>query len=112
MKTPQGDNSKKAMKIYTFENAHPYQLLKSKYKDGKVVEKDLKLIESLLLDLKLTPGVVNVLIDYVLKVNNQKLNKNYVEAIASQWKRLGIEKEEEAKKDNKKKQKKLIKQKI
>ena len=44
----------------------------SLYKDGKVVEKDLKLIESLLLDLKLTPGVVNVLIDYVLKVNNQK----------------------------------------
>ena len=90
LKTPQGDNSKKAMMIYTFENAHPYQLLKSKYKDGKVIEKDLKLIESLLLDLKLTPGVVNVLIDYVLKVNNQKLNKNYVESIASQWKRLGI----------------------
>ena len=27
LKTPQGDNSKKAMMIYTFENAHPYQLL-------------------------------------------------------------------------------------
>ena len=53
-------------------------------------------VESLLLDLKLTPGVVNVLIDYVLKVNNQKLNKNYVESIASQWKRLGIETVEEA----------------
>ena len=96
--------------IYTFENAHPYQLLKSKYKDGKVVEKDLKLIESLLLDLKLTPGVVNVLIDYVLKVNNQKLNKNYVEAIASQWKRLGIETVEEAMNACKKEHKKLVKE--
>ena len=110
LKTPQGDNSKKAMMIYTFENAHPYQLLKSKYKDGKVVEKDLKLIESLLLDLKLTPGVVNVLIDYVLKVNNQKLNKNYVEAIASQWKRLGIETVEEAMNACKKEHKKLVKE--
>ena len=42
LKTPQGDNSKKAMMIYTFENAHPYQLLKSKYKDGKVVDFDAK----------------------------------------------------------------------
>ena len=83
----------------------------SKYKDGKVVEKDLKLIESLLLDLKLTPGVVNVLIDYVLKVNNQKLNKNYVEAIASQWKRLGIETVEEAMNACKKEHKKLVKEK-
>ena len=97
--------------IYTFENAHPYQLLKSKYKDGKVIEKDLKLIESLLLDLKLTPGVVNVLIDYVLKVNNQKLNKNYVESIASQWKRLGIETVEEAMNACKKEHKKYIKEK-
>ena len=111
LKTPQGDNSKKAMMIYTFENAHPYQLLKSKYKDGKVIEKDLKLIESLLLDLKLTPGVVNVLIDYVLKVNNQKLNKNYVESIASQWKRLGIETVEEAMNACKKEHKKYIKEK-
>ena len=48
LKTPQGDNSKKAMMIYTFENANPYQFLKSKYKDGKVVERDLRILESLL----------------------------------------------------------------
>ena len=62
----------------------------------------------MLLDLKLTPGVVNVLIDYVLKVNNQKLNKNYVESIASQWKRLGIETVEEAMNACKKEHKKYI----
>lgn len=110
LKTPSGDSSKKAMMIYTFENAHPYQLLKSKYKDGKVVIRDLKLIESLLIDLKLSPGVVNVLIDYVLKVNNQKLNKNYVETIASQWKRLGIETVPEAMEACKKEHRKLFKQ--
>lgn len=109
LKTPSGDTSKRAMMIYTFENAHPYQFLKSKYNDGKVIDRDLRIIEDLLLDLKLTPGVVNVLIDYVLKVNNQKLNKNYIETIASQWKRLGIETVEEAMNACKKEHKKLVK---
>jgi replication initiation and membrane attachment protein len=40
---------------------------------------------------KLNPGVVNVLIDYVLKVNNKKLNKDYIETIVGQWKRLKVE---------------------
>ena len=91
LKSPTGDSSKKGKMIYTFENTNPYQFLKSKYKDGKVITRDLKIIESLLLDLKLTPGVVNVLLDYVLRVNNKKLNKTYIETIASNWKRLGIE---------------------
>ena len=111
LKTPTGDTSKKSLMIYTFENANPYQFLKSKYNDGKVVERDLRILESLLVDLKLTPGVVNVLIDYVLKVNNQKLNKNYIETIAAQWKRLGIETTLEAMKACKKEYKNLVKNK-
>ena len=96
LKNPTGDVSNKAKMIYTFENTNPYQFIKSKYKDGKVIKKDLLLIEELLIDLKLTPGLVNVLLDYVLRVNNKKLNKAYVETIASHWKRLGIETVEEA----------------
>ena len=44
----------------------------------------------MLIDLNLKPGVVNVLIDYVLRINNNKLNKAYVEKIASQWIRCNI----------------------
>lgn len=91
LKSPTGDTSKKGKMIYTFENTNPYQFLKSKYKNGKIVTRDLQIIENLLLDLKLSPGVVNVLLDYVLRINNKKLNKNYIETIASHWKRLGIE---------------------
>ena len=91
LKTPTGDASRRGKMIYTFENTNPYQFLKSKYKNGKVVTRDLQLVENLLLDLKLSPGVVNVLLDYVLRVNNKKLNKTYIETIASHWKRLGIE---------------------
>ena len=91
LKSPTGDVSRRGKMIYTFENTNPYQFLKSKYKNGKVVTRDLQLVESLLIDLKLSPGVVNVLLDYVLRVNNKKLNKTYIETIASHWKRLGIE---------------------
>ena len=45
----------------------------------------------LLIDLNLKPAVVNVLIDYVLKKNNNKLNLAFVETIAGQWKRMKIE---------------------
>ena len=81
LKSPSGDLSNKGKMIYTFENTNPYQFLKSKYKGGKVIMRDMKLIEELLIDLKLSPACTNVLIDYALRVNNQKLNKTYVETI-------------------------------
>ena len=49
-----------------------------------------------MLDAKLKPAVVNVLIDYVMRVNDKKLSKNFVETIAGQWKRLNIETAEDA----------------
>ena len=96
LKKPKGDNSKKARMIYTFENITPYQLLKAKYKGAEPTDRDKKLIENLLADQKLPAGVVNVLISYILKVNNEKLNKSYVETLAGQWKRLNIETVEDA----------------
>ena len=112
LKSPVGDGSKRGKMIYTFENTNPYQFLKSKYKNGKVVTRDLQIVENLLLDLKLSPGVVNVLLDYCLRVNNKKLNKNYIETIASHWKRLGIETVPEAMnaciKEHKKSSKKAV----
>ena len=50
----------------------------------------------MILDQELKAGVVNVLIDYVLKVNKNNLNKAFVETIAGQWKRENIETVEEA----------------
>ena len=96
LKKPKGDNSKWAKMVYTFENISPYQLLKAKYKGGNPTDRDKKLIEDLLVEQKLAPGVVNVLISYVLKVNNEQLSRSYVESIAGQWKRLNIETVEEA----------------
>ena len=111
LKKPKGDNSKWAKMIYTFENITPYQLLKAKYNGAEPTDRDKKLVESLLIDQKLNPGVINVLISYVLKTNNQQLTKSYVETIAGQWKRLGIETVEEAMKLTEKEYKKSHKKK-
>ena len=107
LKKTKGDTSKWAKMVYAFENLTPYQFLKAKYKGAEPTNRDKRLIESLLADQKLNTGVVNVLIAYVLKINNEQLKKSYVETIAGQLKRLNIETVEEAMKVTEKEHKKI-----
>lgn len=90
------DSSKKSKVIYQFENLSPYRFICMKSKTEKPTKAEINILEMLLVDIGLKPGVVNVLIDYVLKINDNKLTKNFVEAIASQWKRSNIETVEQA----------------
>ena len=96
LRKPIGDTSRMAKMIYTFETVSPYDFLRSKCGDAEPVKRDLKLLEDLIIDYKLKPGVVNVLIDYVLKTNDNKLTKSLVETIAGQWMRKKIETVEDA----------------
>lgn len=116
LKSASGDNTKRGRIIRVFENTTPTEFLRAKYKGGKPTDRDMKILEILLQDIKLSPAVVNVLIDFVLKINNNKLNKQYIEAIAGQWKRSGIETANEAMnlaaKEYKKKTKTDVKKKI
>ncbi len=109
LKKPEGDNSKWAKMVYAFENISPYEYLRAKYKGAEPTSRDLKLVENLLIDQKLSPGVVNVLLAYVLKINHQKLNKNYIETIVGQWRRLNIETVEDAMRITEKEHKKMKK---
>lgn len=110
LKNPVGGIDKRAKMIYVFENTSPYKFLMGRSNGAKPSSRDLSLLESLLNDFKLNPGVVNVLIDYVLKINNKKLTRGFLETIASQWKRLNIETVEEAMKAAEKEYKKSKKQ--
>lgn len=116
LKNPVGDNTNRGKIIGVFENTSPYDFLKSKYKGANPTSRDLKLLEMLLIDLNLKPAVVNVLIDYVLKKNDNKLNQAFVETIAGQWKRLNIETAEDAmnvaEKEHKKYSKKITNPKV
>ena len=96
LKIPAGDTSKRAKMIYTFENITPYELLKSKNNGVEPTARDIRLTEDLIIGYGLKPGVVNVLIDYILKTNNNKLTRNLAETIAGQWQRLKIETVDEA----------------
>jgi len=96
LRKPIGDNSKLSKMIYTFETVSPYDFLRSKHNGAEPVKKDVRLLEDLIVDYKLKPGVVNVLIDYVLKTNDNKINRSLVETIAGQWSRKKIETVEDA----------------
>ena len=109
LKSPKGDNSNWAKQVYTFENITPNDYLRSKYKNGEPTLRELKIIEDLMVKQKMKPGVVNVLIAYVLKVNNQKFTRSYVETVAAQWSRLNIETVEDAMRIAEKEHKKLKK---
>lgn len=84
------NDSKRSKIINQFETTHPYEFLYLK-QGSKPTNTDLKLIEYLLIEQQLTPGVVNVLIDYTLKKCNNKLVKKFVEQTSAQWKRSKIE---------------------
>lgn len=96
LRKPAGDVSKRAKLIYMFETTSPYDFLTLKNHNAKPTKSELSILEMLIIDFNLNPGVVNVLIDYVLKINENKLVKAFVEVIASQWKRSNIETVEEA----------------
>lgn len=96
LRSPSGDNTLRGRVIKAFETLKPYDFLKSKYKGVRPTERDMKILEMLVVDLKLNPAVVNVLLDYVLKTQNNRLVKAYVETIAGEWKRANLETAKEA----------------
>lgn len=95
LRKPQGETTKMAQMIYMFETTSPYNFLSSKM-GTKPSKTDLAVLEHLAVDIDLTPGVINVLLDFVLKTTNNKLSMNYVDAIASQWKKSRITTVEDA----------------
>lgn len=76
--------------IYYLENISPYDLLKDKLGGKEPLKRDLQVIESVLTDLELEPGVMNALIELTLYKCDQSLPRNFIEALASQWKRKKI----------------------
>ena len=110
LREPVGGKTNLDKLIYTFENVSPISFLKSLYNGAEPTDHDKRIIESLMINQKLMPGVINVLIDYVLKTHNMKLNKSLVETIAGQWKRKNIETVTEAIEECRKEYKKNNKQ--
>ncbi|WP_088103784.1 replication initiation and membrane attachment family protein [Halalkalibacter urbisdiaboli] len=78
----------KIVKLY--ETTPPLTLLEIRSDGAKVALADVKIIESLILDYQMLPGVVNVLLDYVLWLNDMKLSKAFIDKIAGHWSRKKV----------------------
>lgn len=72
------------------ETVSPRQLLMDFSGGVEPALADLQLIEDIMFKQKLPPGVMNVLIYYVMLRTDMKLPKKYVEKIASSWARKKV----------------------
>lgn len=82
--------------IHYLDTTSPRQLLIDISGGAEPSASDLKTIEDIMFNQKLLPGVVNVLIQYVLLKTDMKLTKAYMEKIASHWARKKIKTVKEA----------------
>ncbi|MDF2038865.1 replication initiation and membrane attachment family protein [Cytobacillus oceanisediminis] len=76
--------------IRYLEITSPRQLLKDISGGADPSKGDLQIIEDVMFQQKLLPGVINVLIQYVMLKTDMKLTKGYVEKIAGHWARKKI----------------------
>lgn len=84
----QEDNAK-TRHIRQLETWSPYKLIERK-QGGKPVRRDLAIVEKLMVDLNLEPGVVNVLLELSWSQNDERISRDFVEAIGATWKRKNI----------------------
>lgn len=98
-RTRKGRNSKKnlvvgeeglAAKVKFFESANPKDVLSVLQNGTKPAAADLNIVRILANDYKLTNAVINVIIDFVLQMNNNVLSRYSVEKIASSISRENI----------------------
>lgn len=80
----------------------PVSFLQSKQKGAAVSLADKKILEKLSLDMHFKNSVINVLIEHILNISNNRLNPQFVYKVAGEWARDGVSNKEEALKETKK----------
>lgn len=82
--------------LHYLETISPYQLLKNKQGGSEPILHDLSIAETLMTQLHLSPGVTNMLLEYVLGHNDNKLSRSYCETIGAAWSRKHIKNAKQA----------------
>ena len=80
-----------ADKIRLMEVVSPKLFLQMKQNGAPLISADLKLINYLSEIMQLNNSVINAIIDYCLRINNNRFTRDYVEKIASSVKRENID---------------------
>ncbi len=89
-------NTEEEKAIQLFDTISPFELLEQMAGGAKPAASDIKIVEVTMIDQKLPPGVVNVLIEYVMRTNDMKLARSLVEKIAAHWARKNVKTVKEA----------------
>lgn len=87
--------TKEEKQIAYFETKSPREFLRE-LGGGEPSRADLSLLEGIMFQQRLEPGVINVLIDFIMRTNDMKLPKAFTEKIASQWGRKQVKTVKEA----------------
>ena len=74
----------------------PVSFLQAKQNGAEVTMTDKRLIEHLSLDMHFPNEVINVMLEYILSVSSNRLNPRFVDMVAGEWARDGIETKEQA----------------
>jgi replication initiation and membrane attachment protein DnaB len=81
----------------------PVSFLQSFQNGAQVTRAEKKILEHLSMDMNFSNEVINVMIEYILKISSNRLNSKFVDAVASEWARDGISTKEQALRETKKK---------
>jgi replication initiation and membrane attachment protein DnaB len=74
----------------------PVSFLQSFQNGAQVTRAEKKILEHLSMDMNFSNEVINVMIEYILKISSNRLNSKFVDAVASEWARDGIATKEQA----------------
>ncbi|WP_246941087.1 replication initiation and membrane attachment family protein [Bacillus pinisoli] len=88
--------SEEEKRIRHFETTSPKDFLIELAGGALPTSTDLAIVESIMINQQIMPGVVNVLLDYVVNKKKMNLNKKYIENTASNWARQKIKTVKEA----------------
>ncbi len=91
-----GEETQEDKFIRHLETISPRELLRQYGNGAEPTINDLKIVEEIMLEQKLLPGVMNVLIDFVMNINDMKFTRAYVTSIAGQWARKDVKTVKEA----------------
>lgn len=74
----------------------PVSFLQAKQNGAMVSTTDKNLLAHLSLDMNFSNEVINVMIEYILKISDNRLNPKFVDMVAGEWARDGISTKEQA----------------
>ena len=81
----------------------PVSFLQARQNGAAVSLSDKKLLERLSMDMHFPPEVINVMIEYILRVSQNRLIPTFVDMVAGEWSRDGVRTKEDAIAEAKKK---------